>query len=416
MLLKIYKILNIILSPLIILIITYRIYKKKEDVLRVSERFGFASRTRPKGKLLWIHAASIGETISALPFIDACNKDLGYKIMLTTGTVTSARIAKNNLPKGVIHQYVPIENYFAIRKFLSHWKPDLAVFIEAEFWPCLSYETSRICKIISLNTRISDSAYKNWAYFKALLRTTLRCFAVFMPQSLEDKDKLESLGFKNVKHIGNLKYSVPSLPCNLNELSDFKSQIKNKIVVLFASTHAGEEELISKIYNKVQDPNKSLLFVIVPRHPIRSNKVYNYLQQNGYESILLSENKPITNTTEFYIIDAIGKLGLFFRLAPITVIGGTFVEVGGHNPIEAARLKSAVIIGPHSYNFKEICNDFKRAHAAIFVKNSDECIKAIKTLWQDKNSYNTYVENASTLVKKKERILEDTIAYIKKIL
>lgn len=398
------------------MIIIYRIYKRKEDALRVSERFGFASKSRPKGKLLWIHAASIGETISALPFIDACNKELGYKIMLTTGTVTSARIAKNNLPKGVIHQYVPIENYFAIRKFLSHWKPNLAVFIEAEFWPCLAYETSKTCKIISLNTRISDSAYKHWTYFKSLLRATLNRFTLFMPQSLEDKAKLESFGFKNVKYIGNLKYSVPSLPCDLNELSDFKGQIKNRIVVLFASTHAGEEELIAKIYNKVQDLNKSLLFVVVPRHPIRSNQIYNYLEENGYESILLSKNKPITNTAEFYIIDEIGKLGLFFRIAPITVMGGTFVKVGGHNPIEAARLKSAIIIGPHSYNFKEICSDFKRADAAIFVKSPDECIKAIKTLWQDKNSYSTYVENASTLVKKKERILADTIAYIKKIL
>lgn len=416
MLLKIYKILNIILSPLIVLIIIYRIYKKKEDRVRVGERFGFASKARPKGKLLWIHAASIGETISALPFIDACNKELDYKILLTTGTVTSARIAKKNLPKNVIHQYVPIENYFAIRKFLSHWQPQLAVFIESEFWPCLAHEASKICKVISLNTRISDSAYKNWHSFRALFKAILSCFTAFMPQSLEDKAKLENLGFKNVKYIGNLKYSVPNLPCDLNELSDFKNQIKNRIVVLFASTHAGEEEIISKVYNKVQDPNKSLLIVIVPRHPIRSNQIYDYLQQNGYESILLSENKPITNTTEFYIIDEIGKLGLFFRIAPITVMGGTFVKVGGHNPIEAARLKSAIIIGPHAYNFKEICNDLKKAHAAIFVKNSDECIKAIKTLWQDKNSYNTYVENASALVRKKERILEDVIAYIKKIL
>ena len=162
MFLKIYKILNIILTPVLVLLLIYRVWRKKEDRSRIKERFGISKKNRPQKKVIWIHAASVGETVSILPIVNLLTSHQNYFVLLTSGTVASGELIKNKLPKNALHQYLPAENYFAIRQFLKHWQPHLAIFVESEFWPCILSETSKVSKIISLNTRMSDASFKKW--------------------------------------------------------------------------------------------------------------------------------------------------------------------------------------------------------------------------------------------------------------
>lgn len=415
MILRFYTLLSLILYPIIVLFILYRLYKGKEQKLRVGERFGISSKSRPAGKLLWIHVASVGEMISVIPFLDFYSKELDYTVLLTSGTVTSASIASKMLPPKVIHQYAPIDSYFVIRKFLKHWQPSLAIFIESEFWPCILSQTVKVCKIVSLNTRISNASFKRWNSFKTLTQQILKNFSTFIPQSLNDKSKLKALGFNNLKYIGNIKYSSPKLNYSAEELEKLKAETKNKKIVLFASSHPGEEEIAADIYNQIQDSKKSVLMLLAPRHPSRILDILDILTKKGFHVARRSSCDPITPTTDFYIVDTIGELGTFFKLSPITIMGGSFIDkVGGHNIIEPAKLKSVVITGPYMHNSIEICDDFKKADAAIFVKDQNECVKAIKSLWNSKKSYDQYINNALFLLKDKEGVLATTIHFINK--
>ncbi len=416
MFLTLYKILNIILSPLLLLFILFRCCVGKEDKKRIRERFAFSLIERPKGKLCWVHVASVGEMLSILHILKFLEISLNYRVLLTSGTILAAKIAKNKVPSSVIHQYIPIENYFIIKRFLKYWKPDAAIFVESEFWPCLISETAKYCKIISLNTRLSDASYRKWRLFNKFCREVLGSFFMFIPQSIPDKVKLENLGIKKIKYFGNLKYSTGNLPYNENTVTKFTNKAIGRKIILFASTHLGEEEIAIDVYKQIQNKDKSVLIIIAPRHPIRAPKIELLLKKDNYEVAMKSKNESISNNTQFYIVDTIGDLGTFYKLSPITVMGGSFVNIGGHNPIEPARLKSAVIMGPYMHNFKGICKDFKNANAAIFVNDANECAKAIKALWHNRQTHKKYINNALALIQTTEKILPQTLECIKEIL
>jgi len=413
MLLKLYKALNILLTPIIGLLLIYRVWKKKEDKTRIKERLGIAKKARPNKKLIWIHAASVGETISTIPLIQILSADSKITILLTSGTVTSGKLVKSILPKNVIHQYVPIENYFAIKNFLKHWKPNLTIFVESEFWPCILSETSKVSKIISLNTRLSDSSFKIWKTQKQAFSDISKLFSLFLPQSINDFEKLKSLGVKKLKYIGNIKYTVPPLIADERKLAILADELRSKKVVLFISSHPGEEEIIHQIYKEAKKIIPSLIFIIAPRHPNRSNHIHSMLSSNNYKLAVRSKHQHISPDTDFYIADTIGELGTLIRVSTISVICGTFVKTGGHNPIEAAKLKSAVIIGPYFSKQAEICSEFKKHKAAIMVKNHRECVKAICLLFSSQPTIKTYLANASKLINSKNNILRDTVLAIR---
>lgn len=413
MYLQLYKIFNIIITPISALFLVVRILQGKEDRSRIIERFGISKKRQTKKTVIWIHAASVGETTSVLPFMNLFRDNSKYFIIFTSGTITSGRLIRNKLPKNATHQYAPTENYFAIRNFLNHWQPKLSIFLESEFWPCILYETSKRSKLISLNTKISDTSFKRWSSFPNIFKEISALFSLFMPQSSQTYNRLKKLGVKNLHYTGNLKYTVPPLPSVESKFLSLKSSLKNKTPILFASTHSGEEKIIADIYEKLKEDHNSLLIIIAPRHPDRSGSIVSMLRKYNYKVSVRSKRNEIKNETEFYVADTIGELGTLFRIAPISVICGSFVNIGGHNPIEAAKLKSAIIMGPYISGFKEICGEFKKNKAAIFVKNKNECARAIHSLLSNKSTHTKYISNAITFINSKKDILKNTMLKIK---
>jgi 3-deoxy-D-manno-octulosonic-acid transferase len=329
--------------------------------------------------------------------------------------MTSAKVAAKKLPSKAIHQYVPIENYFAVRRFLKYWQPTLTIFVESEFWPCILSETAPMCKVISLSTRTSNASFERWSWCKSFTREVLGNISVFMPQSVDDAKKLKLLGFNNIKYFGHLKYSVPPLPYSAVDVEKLKKEMQGRKILLFASTHPGEEEIAADIYKELRAGEQSLLMLIAVRHPVRAEGVRAMLESRGYKVAVRSKAQEIVSETDIYLIDTIGELGTFFKVAPITIMGGSFVDgIGGHNIIEPAKLRSVVIVGPYMSNFKGICQDFKEASAAIFVEDKAKCIKAVKSLWKDSKTYKSCRDNALMLFKDKEDVLEKTLDYIVK--
>ncbi len=410
----IYKIINILLTPITCLILLYRRLKGKEDKQRVLERFAITKLKRIKNKkLIWFHAASIGESLSALPIVKKLSKKDNIQILFTSGTTSSAGILKNKLPQNVIHQYSPVENHFVIKRFLKHWQPALAIFIESEFWPLLIKYTKQHCKIISLNTSISDKSLKQWNNFRKIRDSVLSDISFFIPKSIQDEQKLQLLGVKNFKYLGNIKYCAEALQYNTKTLETLKKQTQNKHIVLFASTHLQEEHVIFEIYLQLKKIAKyDFIFFIAPRHPTKLNNLKSILKKQNINYVLHSTQNTITDKTQFYIVDSFGELGTFFKLSPITIMGGTFEKIGGHNIIEPSKLGSIVINGPYDYNIAEMSQEFTDKDALLKVSNTQECSLLINAIFTTPLAYQKYTENASNLIKKKQSIVTKAIEII----
>jgi 3-deoxy-D-manno-octulosonic-acid transferase len=405
-----YKFLNFISSPILFLFVFIRLLKGKESKARLKERFGIPSyNIRPKGKLIWFHATSVGEVIAVLPTLNAIAQDkrFGGTILLTSTTLGSLKLLeKRSLRKNIIHQLYPIDNFFTIKRFMDFWKPDLVVFVESEFWPCTLSKAASISNVISLNTSISDKSFKRWMATKLFSRPLLSKINKFFPKSVTDLQRLKHLGFSNATHIGNLKYSAPSLPFDQKELDNLKHITKGRKIVLFASTHPGEDELAIEAYKVLKEKHPKLLFVLIPRHITRVQDITHLINKASLSFVLKSNMpKEILKEVSFYIVDTIGETGLFFALSPITVMGGSFAAIGGHNLIEPAKLNSVVISGPHTNNFKDIIEEFKEKKAACFAEDNKECITLIEKLLNDASLLNKYKKNATNLLANKENII-----------
>jgi 3-deoxy-D-manno-octulosonic-acid transferase len=404
-----YKILNTLCSPILVLVFGFRLVCRKEVFRRAKERWGIASLVaRPQGKLIWVHAASVGEVSSVLPLIHALVEDKKFSgsILLTSTTVGSLEFLRTNtLSERVVHQLCPIENVFAIRAFLKFWRPNLALFLESEFWPCILTETAKVCKVFSINTSISDASLKNWRLAMPLLRQMLKRVFKFLPQSLYDVQVLNRLGLRSIEYIGHLKYAAPTKKCAQAQLKQLKKDTANRKIVLFISTHEGEELMAAEIYKALCKRHKGVLCVLIPRHVNRTEGICSLLREQGLRVTARSESNTISSSTEFYLVNTMGEVNLFAALSSIAVVCGSFVPIGGHNIIEPARCGAVVIAGPHMFDSKNLCEEFEEHQAALFVNNQAECIKAIEQLWADKKMLARYRRNADLLLKSKGTIL-----------
>jgi len=361
-------------SPLIDLYLKRRRKKGREDSERFRERFGFASLPRPQGKLAWFHAASIGEATSILPLIGMMLKNYPQMhILVTTGTVTSARLLAERLPGQAFHQYIPIDRPDAVRRFLQHWHPEIALWVESELWPNLIHESAQHgCPMILLNARISDNSFRIWKYFRAFAGKLLGTFSLCLAQSARDAERLTKLGARNVKFLGNLKYDSAELVADPKEYAQLTSAIGSRDRWIAASTHPGEEELVKDVHMRLKRQYPGLLTIIVPRHPARGAEIAEQLKSLGIGIALRSRSDSITANTGIYIADTIGELGIFYRLSSIVFMGGSLVRHGGQNPLEPARLDAAVITGPHTSNFADIYRQMAASGAITVVDNSKE--------------------------------------------
>ena len=417
-LLLIYKILSIVLLPLVILIIFFRIYQNKEINTRIKERFAFPSVKKPKGKIIWINASSIGEYLATISLIKKIRKiKPKTKILLTTNTKTSALLAEKITDKNIFHQFTPQDNPLVIKKFLNYWKPSLVLWMESEFWPIILDETKKYgVKMILLNGRMSDKSFKNWSYFKFFFKKIISNFSLILTMSRIDKENFKKLGAKNINFIGNLKF------CNEEQHYDkllekkAKKLIVNRSVWLAASTHHREEMYAATIHCKLKERLnlKNLLTIIVPRNIKRTSKI-----KKEIKSIVpltkLFQSKSIPQNTEIIIDDSIGQLEMWYKNIKTVFLGKSYPPKGGQNPIEPARNGCAIISGKMS-NFQEIENEMLRNKCLINVTNDKEFYSAIANCIQGSVYIKDIRVNAKIYVKSKSFILDKTVKTIQKYL
>ena len=403
-----YRGLTTLALPLIRLYLARRRSQGKEDAARFGERLGRAGRTRPEGPLIWLHAASVGEALSILGLTERVLTDYGEVTMLvTTGTVTSARLLAERLPPGAIHQYVPVDRLAWARRFLDHWRPDIALWVESEFWPNLISETqARAITMILLNGRMSLRSFAAWRRWPGLIRPLLGGFALCLAQDEDEAKRLRALGAPSVKAPGNLKFASPPLPVDEAEAERLSHSIGARPIWLAASTHAGEEEIVVEAHRRIAPAHPGLLTVIVPRHPSRGREVALVLERAGMKGALRSSGDAIAPETEIYIADTLGELGLFYRLCPVAFIGGSLIPHGGQNLLEPARLDCAVIHGPHMENFRAVVGEMTTAEASIEAGNARDIADAVASLLDDEAARARRVEAARRIATAKDGVID----------
>lgn len=381
-LLGLYRGLTTASLPLIQLLLRRRIARGKEDPARIEERRGVASLQRPDGPLVWIHAASIGEAQSVLVLIDRLIRERpALNILMTTGTVTSASLMSERLPKRALHQFVPVDRPAWVRRFLKYWQPDLAVWVESELWPNLLLETAaRGVPMVLLNARISADSHTGWQRARGLARRLLSSFSLVLAQDETIAARLRDLGAANVAISGNLKTAAAPLPATATDLLELQDAIGSRPVWLAASTHDGEEAIVAEAHMSAARKIPGLLSIVAPRHPQRGAEVAAHLKGQGLTVARRSLSEPITDAFDIYLADGTGELGLFYRIAPVAFIGGSLIPHGGQNMLEAAVLKCAILHGPHIANFEAIAGDLARAGASRQVDNAEALAEAVETL------------------------------------
>jgi 3-deoxy-D-manno-octulosonic-acid transferase len=406
-----YRTLTDLGAPFIGLYLLKRRAEGREDKARFSERLGHASRSRPSGKLVWCHAASVGEAASILALIEKLRTLYPHlRLLVTTGTVTSARMLEKRLPQKVIHQYVPVDRARYVARFLDHWKPDFALLIESELWPnMLNALRRRMIPAALVNGRMSDKSFRRWYRFKDWAKELLGAFVICLAQTEDDRGRLVALGAKPVRCFGNLKYAASPLSADTAELARLRAEIGVRPVWLLASSHHGEEGLACAAHKKLRDMRPGLLTIIVPRHAVRGNEVAEIIGQHGLAGARRSKKESITSQTDVYLADTMGELGLFYRLCRVALIGGSFTGAGGHNPVEAAQLDCAIIFGPHMYNFSAMAREFIRERAAVQLRHADEIPATVHRMLGVPGERRNYAASARRLADDKRHVLDEVL-------
>ena len=359
----------------------------KEDVKRFNERVGRPTKPRPDGRLIWLHGASVGESISMLPLINRLLEIYpDAHVMVTTGTTTSAEVMAKRLPERAFHQYLPIDNPVFAARFVRHWQPTIALWFESEFWPAmLSTIKRRNIPLILINGRISNKSFKRWQQFDFVIKEILDCFTACLGQSEEDAYRLRALGSKDAMCLGNLKYAGLPIPVDEEKKKEIQDEIGSRPVWLVSSTHSDEESKIGRYLKELSAKHEGLLTIIAPRHPTRGVEIQNILKEKyQLKTALRSANEKITPETEVYIADTIGEMGIWYELCPIVFIGGSLIPHGGQNFMEPSRCRDAVIVGPHMHNFTDAMNRAKRADGIIQVDETVDLIDMVDQLLSNK--------------------------------
>jgi 3-deoxy-D-manno-octulosonic-acid transferase len=407
-----YRALTVAGGPAIALYLAWRRARGKEDAARFAERLGEGQGGRPHGPLVWLHAASVGEAISALPLIERLlARDAALSLLMTTGTVSSARLAAERLPPRAFHRYVPIDRPQPVRRFLDHWRPDLALWLESELWPNLVLEThGRGVPMILVNGRMSDRSFAGWRRWPGLIRPLLRSFALLLAQGEGDAQRFRALGAKSVAVTGTLKYDAAALPADEAELARLRAALGGRPVWLAASTHEGEEEIAAAAHRALAARFPRLLTIVVPRHPPRGAAIAALLAKQGFAAARRSAGETIGPETEIYLADSMGELGLFYRLAPVVFMGGSLVPHGGQNLLEPARLGCAILHGPHMGNFAEIAEALAAAGAAKRVADMVSLAAALAELLADERLRATRGEAARKVAEAGRGVLDCVMA------
>lgn len=389
--LRIYSWLMQTLTPLLKYHLKQRLKRGKEDPARLYERFGGASFSRPAGKLVWFHGASVGESISILKLIDQLlERQPTLNILVTTGTVTSANLLAKHLPKQCIHQFIPLDVPKWDDRFLTHWQPNLVIFIESEFWPnILMSVKKRQIPLLLLNARMSARSFNYWKRIPKTIKKILNLFDVCFTPNEQVATYLDHLGAKKIVLSCNVKFTADTLGYHQDELDRLQNICEKRVVWAAISTHPGEEEIVIATHKALKQKFPNLLTILAPRHPERAKEITEQITSSGLTTLRRSENMYPRQKTDIWMVDTIGDLGLVYSLTKICFVGGSFVPIGGHNPIEAFKLGCAVIVGPHTENFIDVNQALSKALIQVpsvvalqeklifFLTNPDESQKLV---------------------------------------
>ncbi|WPY00891.1 3-deoxy-D-manno-octulosonic acid transferase [Candidatus Trichorickettsia mobilis] len=413
--LHVYNMLTILLMPVYIVVLIIRIFRQKEIISRIFERFAFSDRQRPAGALIWVHAASVGESIAAMTIINAINKISLHNFLVTSGTVSSAQILASKLPANAIHQFLPFDNVLVIKKFFKHWQPDLGIIVESELWPCLINEGSKNCKLLWVNARISDYSFQKWQKFSGFFQFIIAKFSDIIVQSSIDFKKLQTLGAKNIINLGNIKFANEKPAVDQQQYAKITEHLQGKKIIVAGSTHFEDEQVILPVVHQLKTQFPNCYLIIVLRHPERKNEVVKFCQNLNLTVSVRSETSLPSLTSDLYIVDSFGELGLFYSIADIVFVGGSFKQ-GGHNPIEPAHFGKIIIFGPDMSNCQIIANEMIDSDAAVQISDQKELLDKLQHYLQcnDTTEVQVYKNNAAVFIQKHQQILASYLEIISK--
>ena len=380
----------LIFSPIIIIL---RIIKNKEDKKRFIEKFSISTKKRYRGKLIWFHGASVGEILSIIPLIKNYEKNKSVdQILITSSTLSSAKIVKKFKFKKTIHQFYPIDHIYFVNKFLNYWKPSLAIFIESEIWPFMFKKLNhKQIPLILLNARLTKKTFNRWMKVKNFTESIFSKITIAYPQNFETKSYLKRLKTNKINYIGNLKFSEIDDETKDNISNNLRFQFRKRKVWVASSTHANEEIFCANAHLELKKREKNLLTIIIPRHIHRVKEIVPSIEKLGLKVIKYSSNNKDLKKTDIFIIDTFGETKKFHKISSSVFLGGSIIKRGGQNPLEAARYGSRILHGPNIDNFKDVYKLLKTLNVSkkimtpnqlatliVFNKNKNSGVKIKK--------------------------------------
>ena len=370
----------IIFSPLII---TYRIFKKKENPKRFLEKFSINKEKRKEGKLIWFHCSSVGEFLSIVPLVQEFEKIKKIKqILITTSTLSSSKIFEKYSFKKALHQFYPLDNIYIINNFLNYWRPSSVIFVESEIWPAMISELKeRKIKTVLINARMSQKSFKRWSSIKYFGKNIFEKFDYIFPQNKETFLYFKKLGIKKLKFLGNLKF----ISTNKDKLKEVNGKyFKNKTILCSASTHKNEEEIFANLHIRCKKKIPNLMTIIIPRHIERTDEIAQMLEKKNLKFTRHSENVKKLKNYEIYIVDSYGESKSFYKISHVVFLGGSLVKRGGQNPLEALRFGCNILHGNHTFNFKDVYKMLEKENLSLKVNNSKDLEKKTLSLFRNK--------------------------------
>jgi len=414
---KAYRSLMLALEPWAKVFLMRRVKSGKEDETRIGERKGIASRPRPTGKLIWMHGASVGETSMLLPLIRRLlDDDPKLHVLVTSGTMTSAKLMGERLPDRAFHQMVPLDGPNFVERFLTHWQPNLAVWAESDIWPNLILQTkSSHAKMALINGRMSQKSVDGWRQKQNFARQVFSCFDIILPADELTHNALKFLGGNVVSKIGNLKTAAPALEFDRAEAAQLKSAFGRRPVWLAASTHDAEEAELLKAHEIGPQKKANALMIWVPRHPERGDEIA--ANCAGHNIAQRSKGEIPTADTSIYLMDTLGEMGLALELTDVAFVGGSLhSSLTGHNPLEPARARVPILTGPHVASFTSLYEDLFNHNAAMRVKSAKQLGKTVMALLADPAAARQMAGRAKLLAEESDSVLDYTVAKLRALL
>jgi 3-deoxy-D-manno-octulosonic-acid transferase len=408
--LRVYRGLATVAAPFAGAFAKHRLKQGKEDGARLGERKGVSGAARPPGPLIWIHGASVGEVLAAAALVERM-RAMNIRVLLTSGTVTSAAIVAKRFPSDVIHQFIPYDSPRFVERFLDHWQPSFALFVESDLWPNLILSAAeRRVPMIVINGRMSQRSFQRWRSAPATTHALFGQFEMCLAQSQGDADRFAALGSAHVFNVGNLKFDVAAPPADAQKLEQMVAATQGRTVVVASSTHPGEEEIVFSAHRRLASYFPQLLTVVAPRHPERGAQVVQAAQAAGLTCALRSQGELPSAQTDVYVADTLGELGVFYRLSPVVFVGGSLVNHGGQNPIEPIKLGASVLHGPHINNFTDVYRALDEAGGAQLVASGDMLVKQLGRWLEDGDARQRAGASGRVVVDRLGGALERTLA------